>query len=126
MNARYLWIIPLALLWPALHNLVFIARFGRVPDGGLGELLVFLPMGIVSGAVLLWFVGKARSRVRKTTTVLGFLAASPFAFVGSLLGGLIFESVIGTLIYGVLPLAAGSALGYFLGKRWDRMALAAE
>lgn len=124
MNPRYLWLLPLALLWPVLHTLVFVARFGRLPDGGMGETLVFLPMGILSGAVLLWFLGRARSRGRKVSTALGFLAACPFAFVGSLLGGLIFDPVIGTLIYGVLPLAAGAGLGYALGSRWDRHALA--
>lgn len=119
MNSRYLWIIPLALLWPALHMLVFVARFGRLPDGGLGEAAVFLPMGVIAGAILLWFVGRARSRGRKLAAIAGYLAASPVAFIGSLLGGLIFEPFVGTLLYGVIPLALGSAAGYALGKRWD-------
>ena len=34
MSPRYLWIIPLALVWPLAHTLLFVARFGRLPEGG--------------------------------------------------------------------------------------------
>ena len=116
----YLWVILLALLWPLLHLTVFIYRFGRLPEGvGLTDSLVFIPMGIVSGIVLIFLMQKAKSRGRKISTFVGYLLATPIAFVGSLLSGLIFDPLVGTLIYGALPLIAGTALGFGIGRRWD-------
>ena len=119
MNLLYLWLIPLAFLWSALHGLVFLVRFGRFPDGGAGEVLVFVPMGVVSGGLLVWLLGQARSRGRKASTVAGYVVAAPFAFIGSLLGGLVLDPLVGTLLLGALPLLLGTAAGYRIGKRWD-------
>ncbi len=112
---RWLWLAPVALVWPALHLAVFALRFGRLPLGGPLEGLVFLPMGAVSGLVLLVLLQVSRSRRQAALTVAGYALAAPLAFLGSLLGGLALNPLPGTIIMGALPLVLGAATGYLLG-----------
>ena len=99
-----LWLILLTLLWPGLHLLVFVVRFGRLSPGGVTDALVFLPMGLLAAAVLIILWAAAATRSRKIGLVLGYLLASPVAFIGALFSGLMLPPVIGTLLYGAGPL----------------------
>jgi hypothetical protein len=119
MRTWYLWVIPFAFCWPLIHLAVFSARFGSLPPGGVADSLVFLPMSLVSGAVLAVLVWRARSRERRISTVAGYLAVSPCAFCGSLMSGLSFSQPTGTLIYGAIPLIVGTSVGYLVGRAWD-------
>jgi len=47
-NQIYLFAIPLGLLWPILHLLIFYFRFSRFLENALIESLVFYPMGLLS------------------------------------------------------------------------------
>ena len=105
----YLLVIPIGFAWPLMHVLVFLLRSGRMPTE---SSLIFLPMGIVSAVVLVFLVKKAESRTRKRRTVIGYLLASPFAYIGSLFGGLMSPQLAGVFIFGTVPLVLGTALGY--------------
>jgi hypothetical protein len=107
----------LTLLWPVLHTLIFLVRFGNLPPDGLTEAVVFLPMGLVAGVALVLLVRRATSRRGQIGAIAGYLIAAPFALVGSLLGGLMLPPVVGTLIFGALPLIAGAVVGYAIGNR---------
>jgi len=105
----YLLVIPIGFAWPLMHVLVFLLRFGSMPTE---SSLIFLPMGIVSAVVLVFLVKKTESRKRKRRTVIGYLLASPFAYIGSLFGGLMSPQLAGVFIFGTVPLVLGTALGY--------------
>jgi uncharacterized membrane protein len=114
--ARLASLVALTLAWPVLHLVVFWVRFGHLPRGGASEALVFVPMGLVAavGVVLLWT--RATTRRQKTRLVCGYLAATPIAFLGSLLGGLVLPGVLGAILYGAGPLLVGSWIGYCIGR----------
>jgi hypothetical protein len=118
MQGWYWWIVILAFSWPLVHLAVFVARFGGLPPGGLGDGLVFFPMGLVSASVLALFVWLARTPAWRTCTVAGYLIVSPCAFVGSLMSGLIYPQPTGTLLYGAIPLILGTVGGYLVGRLW--------
>jgi hypothetical protein len=77
-------------------------------------------MGFLSGIALLWSLQLSKSRKRRVSTVLGYVLGGPFAFVGSLMSGLILDPIIGVSICGSLPLIVGAAFGYGIGKNWDK------
>jgi hypothetical protein len=112
-----LWLIALTVLWPGLHFLVFFVRFGRPPSGGFTDALVFLPMGLVAAVILIVLWARAGTRLRKVGLVLGYLLASPVAFIGSLMSGLMLPPVVGTLLYGAGPLVVGMLIGYALAEK---------
>ena len=120
MPRSYLWLIPLSLVWPLLHLMVFAYRFSRIDQAILAESWVFLLMGLVSGVVLLFLMEKAKNRTQKMSTLVGYLLLTPIAFVGSLLSGLMFPPAIGVILYGALPLSIGAALGYAAGRFLNR------
>ena len=105
----------MSLVWPAAHLLVFWLRFGQTPPGGPAESLVFVPMGLVAAVAAVWLWIRAESRRRRRFVVGGYIAASPFAFIGSLVGGLMLPGVWGPLVFGAVPLIAGCWIGYVIG-----------
>jgi len=85
--ARIAAVVLLTLVWPAAQLLVFLLRFGELPPGGAAEGLVFVPMGLVTAIAAVWLWGRAESSRRRRLVLVGYIAASPFAFIGSLVGG---------------------------------------
>jgi hypothetical protein len=118
---RILWILLLTVLWPVIHLAVFALRFGHLPAQTTGEAWVFLPMGFLSAIVLVTLINMAPIRASKVGAMVGYALAVPVAFIGSLFGGLVFEPWLAGIVYGALPLMAGTALGYLAGKLWDRV-----
>lgn len=112
----FLWIGALSLTWPLVHLLVARFRFGANFVGGFADALVFLPMGALSGGLLVYLLDIAESRQQQSLSVLGYVAASPMAFIGSLGGGLFLPPVIGATLFGGIPLAVGALVGYYAGK----------
>ncbi|MGV8083350.1 MAG: hypothetical protein AB2L09_06945 [Coriobacteriia bacterium] len=110
-------LIALTLAWPLIQLAVFLIRFGQLPPNGLSEALVFLPMGLVAAVVAVWLWSRAATQRQKRSIVYGYLIASPIAFFGSLLGGLVLPGIWGPLLFGAVPLIIGSWLGYLLGRR---------
>ncbi len=102
MRARelpWLLLVALALAWPLLH------------------LVVFLPMGIVASLGLGLLLVVAHDARGRSAILRGYLLASPVAFVGSLVGGLILPPLAGTIIFGAGPLLLGAALGSLVSRR---------
>lgn len=54
------------------------------------------------------------------STIVGYLVACPVAFVGALFSGLMLPPLVGTLIYGAVPLVVGTGIGFAVGCTWDR------
>jgi hypothetical protein len=114
INRVWLWIIPLTLLWPVLHLFVFYVRFGDMPDNVIG-FLIFLPMSLSTGIIFLTLWGQVSNLPQKTGLFLGYLLSSPIAFIGSLLSGLVYPPIIGTLLWGAGPLVVGMLIGILIG-----------
>lgn len=102
--------------WPLLHIAVFWLRFDRLPPGSPVESLVFAPMGFVAGFVAAILLARATSINQRRGVGLGYLAASPVAFVGSLMGGLGLVGIAGPLLFGAVPLSLGCLIGFVLGR----------
>lgn len=112
-----IWLGVLAFAWPFIHLTVFYFSFDRqLPIEGVGVALVFLPMGLLSGALLLYLLNKSDSTRQTRFTIGGYLLAAPFAFVGSLLAGLATNQWLGVALFGGGPLALGAWLGYHLSR----------
>lgn len=120
MRARELpwrWLVALALTWPILHLALFLLRFQRLPEGGIGSALVFLPMGVVASLGLGLLLLGAHDARGSNAIFRGYLLACPAAFVGSLVGGLMLPPLAGTILCGAGPLLLGAALGSLRGRR---------
>lgn len=115
--SNLIWLGVLAFAWPFIHLTVFYFRFGQqLPADGVGGSLVFLPMGLLSGALLLFLLNRSITTRQRRFTIGGYLAAAPFAFVGSLLSGLATNPYLGVALFGGGPLALGAWLGYHLSR----------
>ena len=115
MRRTYLWSVPVAFTWPLLQNIIFALRFGHLSADVLGSSLIFVPMGIASAIGLIYLVDRARTTNQKACTVFGYVLASPFAFFGSVLTGILLAPLLGTLIYGTASLIIGSFVGFIVG-----------
>ncbi len=112
-------VISSTLGWPALELAVFWLRFHHLPSNGAVEALVFAPMGLVAGLVAAVLMNRASTSRQRRFVLWGYLAASPFALVGALLGGLVLPGVWGPLVSGAMPLAVGCLLGFAVGRSRD-------
>ena len=115
MRRTYLWSIPIALAWPLSQNIIYATWFGQLSLDVLASSLVFVPMGLISAFVLVYLLDRADTINQRICTIFGYLLASPFAYVGSLLSGLLLAPVVGTLVYGAAALTIGAAVGYAVG-----------
>jgi hypothetical protein len=108
--------IASTLGWPALELAVFLLRFGHLPPNGLSEALVFAPMGLAAGLVAAILLNRSTTRGQRRAVLVGYLVASPFAFLGALLGGLVIPGFWGPIVTGAIPLALGCLTGFVLGR----------
>lgn len=111
----------LTLTWPMIHLVVFWLRFNRLPTGGLAESIVFLPMSLATATVAVWLWSRTASQRNRRFVAVGYLLASPIAFLGSLLGGLLLPSIWGPLVFGAIPLVAGCYIGFAVGRPRPRI-----
>lgn len=109
-------IVASACAWPLLQLAVFWLRFNSLPPGGPAESLVFAPMGLAAGLVAAVLLHRSASRRQRRLVLAGYLAATPFAFLGSLLGGLVLVGATGPLVFGAGPLSAGCVVGFLVGR----------
>jgi hypothetical protein len=115
-NTIYWLIIPLTLVWPAIHLLVFGLRFGRLPVEMVRLSAVFLPLGLISSLIFLYFLGRARAGAERRAVIAGYIIAFPFALLGSLAGGLVLTPIAGVTLFGLVPMLVGILGGYALGR----------
>jgi hypothetical protein len=134
------WLLAYGLVWPAALFGISALRFGGLPtadtgldlwqivSGGVG----FTLLGVVSGWFAIWLARRNDSRAARVGTVLGYVLATPVAFVGGLVGPLSLEVLyqvhipdwvtylvlfpLGVLLAGMVPLITGSALGFAIGS----------
>ena len=104
-------------IWPSIHYLIGVMRFGAANPSTsfLQALLDFGLFGLVAGWIYYFFRDRAFSDRQKSLSAWGYLAAAPFAFLGSLAGGLFLPPIIGTVVMGGIPLLIGSWLGSIVG-----------
>ena len=105
--------------WPALELAVFWVRFRHLPPNGPADALVFAPMGLVAGLVAALLMSRASSSCQRQFVLWGYAAASPFALLGGLLGGLVLAGIWGPLVFGAGPLAIGCVVGFALARTHD-------
>ena len=122
-NLNYKLIACLTLLWPILQIFVFRLRFSSVDLAMALESLQFLPLGLLSGLSMDFFLKGAKTNRQKLAILLGYILAIPTAIFTSLLGGLVFNLVIGTTVFGFIPLVIGMFLGFLIAKRIDKQKL---
>src|SRR3972149_10326989 len=65
------WVIPIALLLPAYHLLVFFLRFGRI-GSMLFESIVFLPAGMIEGIALIYWLRDVKADRQRRNILIGF------------------------------------------------------
>jgi hypothetical protein len=116
---KILLILASTVLWPAIHIVVFMLRFPQNPVP-YGELLGFVLVCLIPGVLVAKWLQESKSRIQRIGVLLGYVVASPFAFLGSLGGGLFLTPWLGATIFGGIPLLLGSALGFWLGGRLTR------
>ena len=113
-----LGILLTIFVWPWVYLVVAWARDGAISSDAFGESLPFFGMGLLSALGLWWFVKRSENRVTRISAVIGYLVLCPFALSGALLSGLSFAiPMVGTAVFGGIPLIIGTAVGYFLGYR---------
>ena len=118
MKRPYLPPLFAIIAWPWVYLLIAWARDGALTQAVVGESFAFFGMGVVSALGLFWFMRRSRNQTTRISAVVGYLVLCPFALTGALFSGLAFGiPVVGTAVYGGIPLIIGTAIGYFLGYR---------
>ena len=112
----FLVLIGLSLLWPAIHSMVFLARFGRLSGDTIVDSAVFIPMGLVAAIAFLLIQSSVTAARQKKALVAGYAAAIPIAYVGSLIGGIVTSAVGGSVALGSGPLLIGMLTGVWLAR----------
>jgi hypothetical protein len=108
---NWLWIIPIALVLPAYHLLIFFLRFGRV-GSMIFESLVFVPAGMLEGVALISWLRLVKSDRQRRNTLIGFVIGFMLAFFGSLLVPLVLPNWVGATIGGAAPWLLCTWLGF--------------
>ncbi|MQC27108.1 MAG: hypothetical protein DWG76_06650 [Chloroflexi bacterium] len=90
----FVWIGMFTLLWPLTHFVVALMRFGADFQVQASEFLPLLPMGALSGGLLLYLISIAENKQQRTLAVLGYVVASPVGFIGSLGGAQLLPPVV--------------------------------
>lgn len=113
-NISYLWLIPIIIMFPLIQIMVFTLRFNRLPDDVLNSSLAFIPLGLVSGIIMIILLNYVDSKKKRKSIIIGFLVATPISIVISLLAGLIAPSIVATTLIGTIPLLIGILAGYLI------------
>ncbi len=117
MKSKGFGIIFSGFAWPLLHYLLGVARFGteNPSTSYMQALLDFGLFGLFAGWLFFFFRERSANDKQRRFSLLGYLAATPFAFVGTLGGGLFLPGMLGAIVGGGLPLLIGTWLGKLLG-----------
>ncbi len=117
MKSKWFWIVISGLGWPAIHYAIGVARFGadNLSITYTQALLDFGLFGLLAGWLYFFFRGRAANDRQARMAAFGYLAAMPFAFIGSLGGGLFLPGALGAMVVGGFPLLIGLWLGRLFG-----------
>ena len=115
MKKNWGWMLVLTILMPLFYFLwvisddtLFLAETMFLPG------LIFAPVGFVGAWVMFWLLNKSKSTIQKRATVVAFTLFFPIAFFSSLFSTIAFYW-LGPLIFGIIPLVAVTAIGYWIG-----------
>lgn len=111
-KASYLWVIVLALIFPIVQDIIYLIRFGHITTQVLGESIYFIPMGLISGILLIYILRKNDGKRSKKFVIIGYILGSLCAIPISIASGLLFAPGIGIAIIGSLPIVVGTIIGY--------------
>ena len=107
----------LVVLWPLVYWVSNYLWLGAVDPIAVHELIVFLPMGVISAlAVTIPQLSRKYSGCLMSG-LLGYLIATPIAYLATLYGGLILNPWLAATVLGSLPLLAFTYIGYKIGEK---------
>src|SRR5687767_10893644 len=95
----WFWIVPIALILPAYHLLIFFMRYGQIGPVLL-DSLIFAPAGMIEGAAFIYWLREVKSDRQRRNILMGFIIGFIFAFFGSLLLPLMLPTWLGATIGG--------------------------
>jgi hypothetical protein len=113
-NVSYLWLIPVIIMFPLIQIIVFLSRFGKLPENALSSSLSFIPLGLISGIVMILLLNYVDSHKKRKSIVIGFLIATPFSIIISLFACLIAPPIVANSLIGTIPLLIGIITGYYI------------
>lgn len=123
-NTSYIWAIPLAFLFPIIQLAIYYIRFGSPSHMSDTALFIesgyYVPMSLLSGIALIYYLKKCYTKVEKNLTILGFVFSFPFAILTSLTSGLLLPPIIGITIFGTIPLIIGIITGNYVASVFVR------
>ena len=109
------WVLLVGLLSVAAQGLNYYLRFGRWNTSATAiEFLLFFLSGALGGGVLIYFLNRQASAMRRWVVLIAFLLASPIALFMMLGGGLLGPP--GVLIFPQIPWALLAWIGSWAGK----------
>ena len=98
----------------ALHQIVFLVRFGGLNTRFSVLDLFLIVVGILSILLYIYFA-RGSSAKRKIALRAAFMLSIPFSFAGTLAGGLL--GGLGIFIYGLIPCVVCLSITHLLFKR---------
>lgn len=118
----YLWLIPLTLFFPLFQLLLYVVRGFALTQQIFIESLYFLPVGFISGLLLLYLLNKTKGEKKYGIFLcVGYLVGTIISIPGMLYGGLLFKPLTSILIFGVGIIVIATLLGYVTCK-WTKKA----
>ncbi|MEX3006934.1 hypothetical protein [Hoeflea sp. TYP-13] len=96
----------------AAQLLIFVFRFGALDLAPALQGLIFIPVGWLMFIPVVFFMNRLETS-RQQYWLWGFvIVALPVSLLGMAMGGLF--GTVGVFIYGVLPVALASLIGFFI------------
>src|SRR5215510_11815561 len=109
------WVVLTGLLAIVGQLLIYYVRFARWnSEATLAEFLLFFLAGALGGWVLIWFLNRQVSPRRRWIVLITFLLATPTALYVMILGGLF--GPVGVLIVPQIPWALAAWVGSLVGS----------
>ena len=109
--------ILLVVLWPLVYWVSNYVWFGAVDPIAVHELVVFIPMGVISALAVAMPQLSRRYSGCLMAGLLGYLIATPIAYIATLYGGLILNPWLAATLLGSLPLLTFTFIGYKIGEK---------
>lgn len=107
----------LVVAWPLVYWVSTYIWLGRVDPVALHELLVFIPMGIISALGVTVPQLSQRYAGCLVSGLSGYFIATPIAYFSTLYGGLVLNPWLSATFLGSLPLLVFTFIGYKIGEK---------
>ena len=107
----------LVVLWPLVYWISNYIWLGAVNPIAVHELIVFIPMGIISALAVTTPQLSRKYSGCLMSGLLGYLIATPIAYFATLYGGLVLNPWLAATLLGSLPLLIFTFIGYKIGEK---------